>query len=233
MKRILKYFINVFLLTCTVSVSAQDTLDIPLYLRMGIDIAYPVMSLINKDISGGEGFLAVDINEKMSAVLEAGQIDYKYSQYNYNYSSKGTFFLMGMDFNSMQPKQALGKYYAGIGLRYGFSVFNQEVKGFVHENYWGSVTMDINSEKYSAHFIEVLPGIRTEVFKNFSMGWSIRLRILLNTSTGKDLRPVFLPGFGNGGKTFSRGFNYYLIWQIPYKSKTVITKVPVLVNPTE
>jgi hypothetical protein len=234
MEKISRYFIiSVFLLVFAGSASAQDTLNFPLNMRVGFDIANPVVSLIKKDISGYEGFVAIDLNEKMAAVIEGGYLDFKYSQYNYNYFSKGTFFRIGVDFNSMQPKQALGKYYAGIGLRYGFTVFNQEVKGFVYENYWGSKSTDINSKNYSAHYIEVLPGIRTEVFKNFSMGWCIRLRMLVYSSTGKDLRPLFLPGFGNGSKSFSEGFNYYLIWQIPYKNRTVITKVPVPVNLVE
>jgi hypothetical protein len=228
MKRISRYFISIFFLIVAVSVSAQDTLNIPLNLRMGIDIFNPVMSLINKDISGWEGFVATELSEKLATVIEAGYLDYKYSQYNYNYFSKGTFFRLGVDINSMQPKKALGKYYAGIGLRYGFTVFRQEVNGLKHENYWGSATADVPSENYSAHFIEVLPGIRSEVFKNFSMGWTIRLRMLLYTNTGKDFRPLFLPGFGNGVKNFSQGFNYYLTWQIPYKNKTVITRKPVV-----
>jgi hypothetical protein len=233
MKIILKFFISGFLWVIVVSVSAQDTLNIPLNLRFGIDIANPVISMIKKDISGWEGFVSMDINEKIAGVIEAGNLDFKYSQYNYNYSSNGTFFRMGIDVNSMKPKTALGKYYAGIGLRYGISFFNQEVTGLTHENYWGIATTDINSEKYSAHFIEVLPGIRSEIIKNFSMGWSIKLRMMMYSSTGKDLRPAFLPGFGNGGKTFSQGFNYYLIWQIHYKNKTVVTKPPVLIESTE
>jgi hypothetical protein len=233
MKKILKYFISFFLLAGFVSVSAQDTLNIPLNLRIGFDLFSPAMSLVNKNIKGAEGFMAVDLNDKLAVVFEGGHTDYKYSQYNYNYFSKGTFFRLGVDINSMQTKMALGKYYAGIGLRYGFTVFRQEIIGLEHENYWGITIVDIPSKNYSAHFIEVLPGIRSEIFKNISLGWTIRLRMLLSIGTGKDLKPVYLPGFGNGGKTFSQGFNYYLIWQIPYKNRKVITRPPVIVNQTE
>lgn len=233
MKTISGYFISVFLLIKVVSTSAQDTLNIPLSIRMGVDLANPVMSLLNKDVTGFEAFTAIDLSEKVAAVLEAGHLDFKYSQYNYNYFAKGTFFRLGIDINSMKPKSAIGKYYAGIGVRYGLTFFSQEVKNLEHVNYWNTVTTDIPLHNYSAHFIEVNPGIRSEVFKNFSMGWTIRLRMLLYTNTGNDLRPVYLPGFGNAGKTFSKGFNYYLIWNIPYKNKTVITRPPVIDEPVQ
>jgi hypothetical protein len=233
MKKILKYFISLLLLAGSISASGQDTLSIPLNLKIGVDVFNPLMSLVNKNISGLEGFAGVDINENMTAVFEGGYLDYSYSQYNYSYGSKGNFFRIGVDFNSMKPKIALGKYYAGIGIRYGFSVFQQETKELEHENYWGKAYSNISSKNYSAHFIEVSPGIRSEVFKNFSMGWNIKLRILLYSSTEKDLRPLYLPGFGNSTKSFSKGFNYYLVWNIPYKNKRVITKPPVIVEPAE
>lgn len=227
------FFISIFFLVNIIAVSAQDTLNITLNIRVGIDIANPVRSFINDDITGLEGYISYDLNEKLAPVFEAGFIDFKYSQYNYNYSAKGTFFRLGVDLNSMKPKTAIGKYYAGIGVRYGVTFFNQEVKGLQHENYWSISTADIPSRNYSAHFLEVLPGIRAEVFTNFSMGWTVRLKMLIHSGTGKDLRPVYLPGFGNAGKTFTQGFNYYLIWSIPYKNRIVITKPPVVEETAE
>jgi hypothetical protein len=51
--------------------------------------------------------------------------------------------------------------------------------------------------------------------------------MLLYTGTGKDFRPVYFPGFGNGTKTFSAGLNYYIIWNIPYKKINAILKKEV------
>jgi hypothetical protein len=85
----------------------------------------------------------------------------------------------------------------------------------------------------AGHFLEVAPGIRTELFKNFSMGWTIRLRLLISGGGGKDLRPIYFPGYGPGVNSVSAGINYYLVWSIPYKTKTVITKKPVPPEPEE
>jgi hypothetical protein len=137
------------------------------------------------------------------------------------------FVRTGLDFNLLKPDKAFGKYWAGIGLRYGLSVFNSEVPSFQQENYWGTTSSSIAQKTNWGHFIEASPGVRAEVFRNFSMGWTISLRMLIYTGTGKDLRPIYFPGFGNGGKTFSAGLNYFIVWNIPYKKINVIIKKEV------
>jgi hypothetical protein len=168
----------------------------------------------------------------MAYVLEAGYLNYKYSQYNYDYTSKGVFARLGVDFNLLKPETSLGKYWAGIGLRYGMSLFNSETLSFQHENYWGTVTSSIPSKKAMGHFIEVAPGVKTEIFRNFSMGWTIRLNLLISGGGGRDLRPIYFPGYGNGGKRTAAGISYFITWNIPYKTKTVITKPEVVEEET-
>jgi hypothetical protein len=80
------------------------------------------------------------------------------------------------------------------------------------------------SKTYWGHFIEATPGVRAEIFKNFSMGWSVSVRMLLHTGAGKELRPVYFPGFGNSTKTFSAAMSYYISWNIPYKRINAIIK---------
>jgi hypothetical protein len=75
--------------------------------------------------------------------------------------------------------------------------------------------------------------VRTELFRNFSIGWSIRLKFLISAGGSKDLRPIYFPGYGTGSKTVNAGINYFLIWSIPFKTKTVITKPPAPEEPEE
>lgn len=126
----------------------------------------------------------------------------------------------------LNPEKSLGKYWTGVGLSYGVSRFTSETPFYKQDNYWGSVSSSIPSSKDWGHFIEVSPGVKAEVFKNFSIGWAISMRVLLHTTTGKDLRPVYFPGYGNGTKAVTSGFRYYLIWNIPYKNKNVIIVKP-------
>jgi hypothetical protein len=226
MRRTSGYFINLLLVACTFSANAQDSLNFPLKIRIGADVYGPASYLYNKynlvsdkKSLGIEGYLSLDIDTQKAAVIEAGYLDFMYTQYNYNYQSKGYFVKIGVDFNLIHPEQALGRYYAGIGLRYGFSIFKSEVPVIKYKNYWGSLTSSVPPSTSTAHFIEASPGIKAEVFRNFSMGWIIRLRFLIYSGTGKDLKAISIPGFGDGVKVFSPGINYYLIVSIPYKNQ--------------
>lgn len=122
-----------------------------------------------------------------------------------------------MDFNLLKPENALGKYYAGIGLRYGLSIFTSKVPSFSVTNYWGTTSGSISKSTNLAHFIEFSPGIRTELFPHVEIGWTISLRFMLYSNTGSNLKAIYVPGFGNATKIFSPGINYYILISIPYK----------------
>ncbi len=192
-----------------------------------MEVSGPVIYFTDNNNLSAEGYLSLDYNEKISFVLAAGYLNYKFSQYNYSYYNKGIFFRAGTDFNLRKPEVFSDKYWAGIGLRYGVSFFTYSTPSFKETNYWGTTLSNIPPITSTAHFLEVTPGLRSEVFKNFSIGWSVSLRMLLYIGGGKDVRPIYFPGFGKGGNTFSTGFSYYMVWSIPYKTIRYIVKKDV------
>jgi hypothetical protein len=228
MQRIYVYIISVlFTLIGMISpVLAQDTIEFPLKLKIGFEIAGPVEYYTNNNILKTEGFISADLDEKRTVVLSAGFVNYKYSQYNYDYLNKGYFLRAGVDFNLLKPEKSHGRYWAGIGFHYGISRFTSEIPTFSQDNYWGTTTGSIPTKTSWGHFLEATPGIKTEIFKNVSIGWSISLRMLLYSGTEKDLRPIYFPGFGSGGKKTSTEISYWLTWNIPFKKIRVITKKP-------
>jgi hypothetical protein len=225
MRRICAYFISIpaIILSSLSQVKCQDTLLIPLKINAGIEIMGPVTYFIDKNTLRLEGYVSVDLNEKWAAAMNLGYLDYEYSQYNYIYLTNGFFIRAGADFSILKPKKSLGKYWGGIGLRYGLSRYQWEVPEFSQSNYWGESKSFIPLDKSWGHFLEVSPGMRAEIFRNFSVGWSVSLRMLLYTGTGNDVKPIYFPGFGNAEKRFSTGFSYFIVWNIPYKKIRVIT----------
>ena len=226
MKRISGYFISILVLLTgsNLHLSAQDTLDIPLKIRAGIELSGPTMYFMDKSILNTEGYFSIDLNEKRSVFFSAGYLDYKYSQPNYDYINKGIFVRTGIDFSLLKPEKAMGKYWTGIGLHYGISRFTSEVPMIKQENYWGTISSSVAAKTSWGHFIEASPGVRAEIFKNFSLGWNISLRMLVYSGAGNDMRPIYFPGFGNGAKKFSSGMTYFMSWNIPYKKIKVIIK---------
>jgi hypothetical protein len=236
MRRISAYFISLLVIALANPVIAQDSLKVPLSIRTGFDVFGPVYYSFKPDNLTLEGYVAYDYDSKKSFIIESGYQNFKFSQYNYNYLSKGVFLKFGMDFNLIKPFQAEGKYYGGIGVRYGISFYNSGVPSFKHDNYWGTGTGTISSGNHIAHFVEVNPGLRTQIFKYVSIGWTIRLRLLISGGTAINQKAVSIPGFGNGTKIFSPGINYYISINIPYKTvyvKPEIEKVPETESPTE
>jgi hypothetical protein len=214
-------------------VKGQDTITVPLKIRVGVEASGPAMYFADKNILNTEAYISIDLNEKYSPTISAGFLDYKYSQYNYDYTNKGAFIRIGTDVNLLKPDKSQGKYWAGLGLKYGLSLFNSEVPSFKHENYWGSVSSSVPRMTAWGHFLEISPGVRAEIFKNVSIGWTVSMRMLLYTGTGKDLRPIYFPGYGNGGKNVTAGLSYFLVWNIPYKKIKVIIKPEPVEEPDE
>jgi hypothetical protein len=219
MRKISTYFISILLLSGFCGANAQDTIVYKPRINIGFDLFGPAYYIADKNILSLEGYLSVGFDTNKAAVIEIGYLDYRYSQYNYDFLSNGFFVKLGIDFNTLSFETSQGgKYYGGVGLRYGLSIFTAETPYMKHENYWGVTESYALPSKSAAHFLEIAPGIRTEIFSNVSIGWTIRLRFLIYSGTGKDLKSIYIPGFGNGTKVFSPGINYYIVFSFPYKN---------------
>jgi hypothetical protein len=224
---------TVLLLACHLNLVGQevtppDTVVFPLRIRAGIEVVGPVVYCFDKNNLNAEAFISCDFNHKAALFIGAGFSDYRYSQYNYNFSCKGTFFRAGADFNLIRPEMSRGKYQAGVGLHYGISSYISETPWFRQDNYWGSASSSIPSLKHLGHLIEITPGFKAELIKNFSIGWSVSVRRIISAGNNEGIKPIFIPGFGNGGKTISAAINYFIVWSIPYRA----IKVPLKIEDT-
>lgn len=230
MRKTSGYYISLLVVVLSISLTAggqtepPDTLDFPLSIRIGADVVGPVIYFIDHNNLSAEGFISADLNERYGILAGGGYSDYRYSQYNYEYNSKGVFFKAGVDINFLRPEKSMGKYWAGVGLRYGISTFNSEIPSFDFENYWGTLASSIPSSNYIGHYLEASPGFKAEMFRHFTMGWSVNIRRLIYSDAGKDLRPIYFPGFGSGGGKMSFGISYYFVANIQWKKIKVIVK---------
>lgn len=224
MRKISGYIISISLLLFPLMSRGQDTVAFPLKVRAGVEVTGPLIFMFEGKNFDAGGFISADRNEKMAYALEGGWSDFSYSQYNYDYSSKGLYLKAGVDFNLLKPTVSLGRYQALLGLRYGLSLFSSGTPSLSQENYWGKSHASLASSTMAAHFMEIAPGVRTELFRNFSIGWNVRLKFLISGGGGKDNKPVHIPGYGDGGTGATAGISYYLIWNIPFRTITAITK---------
>jgi hypothetical protein len=203
---------------------SQDTVTVPLHLRAGFDLSGPVTKLITNDLISYGALASIDLNENFSVNAGMRYTSFKSSEYSYDFRSHGTSIVMGTDYCFMKPKVAAGKYYAGIGLRYGLSFYSQEALDIKYTNPWGTGESSLPLSHHTGHFIEITPGVRTELFPGVTIGWNLYMRLLISSGAGKDLKPVWMPGYGDATSGMTTGAEYYISFSIPYKKIRVIIK---------
>jgi hypothetical protein len=217
------FFISLFLLMGS-RVMSQDTVTVPLHVRGGFDLSGPVMHLINNNLASYGVMVSVDLNQSISVNAGARYTSFSATEYNYSFQSKGPSFVIGPDYNFIKPKVGGGRYYAGIGFRYGLSFYSQEASGITYMNSWGEGESSIPHSHYTGHFLEFTPGVRAELFKGVTIGWNLYLRVLISSGAGPDMKPVWMPGYGDATSGITTGAEYYISFSIPYKKIRVIIK---------
>lgn len=223
MKRMSAYSFSLLIaLGSILSAYGQDTVDVRLKARFGADISAIARYGIDNKVIDWEGYAALDLNEKASVIASAGFLDFSYSQYNYDFNSRGFFMKGGASLNILNLKKSKGRYFGGLAVKYGISRYTFEIPSFHAENYWGRAEGSVASSSAWGHWIEFSPGMRAELSENISVGWSVDVRLLLYTGSPRDLKPVRIPGYGNATQSFSTGFRYYIEFSIPWKNKRVI-----------
>lgn len=222
-KGICVFSISLILMAC-ISASAQDTVTVPLNFRAGFDLAGPVLQALSKDLVSYGAVASIDLNESFAAIGGIRYSSFSVSEYSYDFKSRGLTFVFGADKNFIKPKMMAGKHYAGIGIRYGLTFYGQEAPRLEYTNPWGTGSSSLPLTHHTGHFLELTPGVRTELFPGVTIGWNLYLRLLLGAGTGDHLKPVYMPGYGDGSSGVATGAAYYVSISIPYKKIKVFIK---------
>jgi hypothetical protein len=222
-KRTCICFISLLLIAGTTAVS-QDTVTVPLHLKAGFDLSGPIMKMIGSDLTSYGATLSADINSSLAVTAGIRYSTFQTSDYSYDFMSRGTSVAVGPDYNFIKANIAQGKHYAGIGVRYGLSFYSEEATVIRYNNEWGAGESSVPLSKHTGHFLEITPGVRTEIFPGMTIGWNLYLRMLISAGAGKDLKPVWMPGYGAGTSGLTTGAEYYISVTIPYRKIRVIVK---------
>lgn len=222
MRKTFKFSFSLILLLYSVLINAQeaDTVKARRSISAGFDITGPVIYATDNSKYNFEGHLSYRLNYKYYIVCEPGYSEYNYNQYNYEYNSEGWFVRLGADIGMLQPVASKINHFAGIGVRYGLSVFEQETPFVSIDSYWGKLNTSIPRNSVHAHFLEIQGGVKTEIFRNFLIGWSVKLRTLIYSSGRNGKRPVYIPGMGAADAAIVPSVSYYIIYRIPISNSS-------------
>lgn len=206
----------------------SDTIKIPQRygLRLGLDLHRITKSFYDKNYKGLEIVGDYRLTKKIYIAGELGNEEKTKQDDQLNYSTKGTYFKVGFDFNAYENWLDMENMIY-IGLRASFSSFSQTLNTYnIYEpkSFYGVSTID-SGQKWnglSASWIEVVSGLKAEVFNNVYIGFSVRLNYLLSNKEPEGFANLHIPGFNKTyeNSKFGAGFNYTVSYFIPlYKSK--------------
>jgi hypothetical protein len=235
----LKYIFSLVLLLCfSIESNAQnktkDTVKIPQRygLRLGVDLHRLTKSLYDDNYKGLELVGDYRITKKFYIAGELGNEDKTTPDDNINYTTKGTYFKVGFDYNAYENWLDMENMIF-VGMRAGLGSFGQKLNSYnIYEpgNYYGTNTIAVGQEfnGLSASWIEVISGLKAEVFSNLFAGFSLRLNYLMSNKEPDGFANLYIPGFNKTyeGSKFGAGFNYTVSYFIPlYKSKPKVKEI--------
>lgn len=240
-KHISKYFFSLILVLFSLQLIAQnkkskDSLTIPpkidrYGLRVGLDLFKLSKSLYNKNYKGLELVGDFRISKNYYLASEIGNENKTTNDDQLNFTTKGTYLKVGFDYNAHQNWLNLENMIY-VGLRFGISSFNQEINNYKVYNsdpFFNEPNTVIVNQKFdglSAKWGEVVAGIKTKVFDNVFVGFSLRGSNLFSNKKPAGFDNLYIPGFNrtyNGN--FGVGFNYSVSYFIPVYKKKNLPKI--------
>ena len=230
MKYMLKFIFSLTLLCFSLMGTAQtkDTTKV-VYperygLRVGVDLHRLTKSLYDSNYKGLEVVADYRLTRRFYIAGEIGNEDKNVADDRLNFTTKGTYFKVGFDYNSFENWLDMENMIY-VGMRYGVSSFSQTLntyKIYDPTNYYGEniVTSGEKFDGLSGSWVEVVGGIKAEIFNNLYLGFSVRLNYLVSNKKPDNFDNLYIPGFNRtyDGK-FGAGINYTVSYFIPIYKK--------------
>ncbi|WP_159521083.1 DUF6048 family protein [Sunxiuqinia indica] len=185
--------------------------------RVGMDLSRSLQHFWNKGNRYGTEFsVDMELVPNLYPTLETGWEKLRLTQDYLDYSAAGSYSKIGFDYNILVAENRQDMDMVYVGLRYGFTLANQQVKSFYVPNYWGDYSGSFDKQNYSAQWTEIVFGMKGEVLKNFFIGWSIRGKLKLGQKDFDLPHVYFNPGFGPAEKKFNFDFSYSVYYNFPF-----------------
>lgn len=222
MQRISGYIIS-YLLLLSLCCHAQDTIRYPINamkgIRIGIDLSKPLLPLMYKgERMGFEATADMHLKGNLFATAETGWLNVRLNREEYHYRANGLYAKAGADYNLLKSRRPNSNDIVYAGVRYGFSVFGHQAEGVTIPGYfWPDATEQmIPKNTMTAHWVELLLGVKAEVLHNFYVGMTFRFKFKLISPKDDYSTPYLIPGYGNGSEGYALGINYYVSYNFHF-----------------
>ena len=194
-------------------------------LRIGVDIARPVISSFDENFSGFEVMADYRLTHRFYIAVEYGFDQDNQTESNLIAASKGSYLKIGGDFNAYNNWVGMNNAIY-VGLRYGVSTFDQNLEGYTiytgDSTFPGTMVFDPKSyEGLTAQWAEFIFGIKTEILTNLFLSINLQLKNKFSEDIPENFNNLYIPGFNktNDYGNFGVGFGYGISYLIPIYKK--------------
>lgn len=228
--QIFLFFISLLGLLGIETLQAQTATDTIPYkerygLRVGVDLSKPLRTLLQEDYSGLEILGDYRVYNNYYLATELGNENMQVSEGNLSVTDKGSYIKLGADYNAYENWAGMENVIQ-IGLRYGFSTFSQTLESYAigtQTAYFSPNVIETPEETkgLTASWIELMAGIKVELFQNLYLGANVQLKRMVSQTTPSNMTNLAIPGFGktNDFSEFGVGYSYNLSYLIPLYKK--------------
>ena len=238
----LKYIISTLFLIITFFSFAQEkaqqkdtTAAVVVYkqkygLRAGFDAGKIIRTLLDDNYKGFE----INGDFRMSRMLylaaEIGTEEKITNEDFYSFKSSGNYIKAGVDINTYENWYGMENLIY-IGFRGATSTFKHQINEYKIYNtnqYWGEGELIGDNpellnegDSLNAIWLEVLVGLKAEIFNNVFIGGSIQLHYLVSEKVSDNFPNLYIPGFNKvtDGSKFGVGYNYTITYLVPIFKK--------------
>lgn len=160
--------------------------------------------------------------------VELGMQWFDDKENGYHYMNNGGYARLGLDVNITKFESLKDQDIVFVGLRYGYSHFYQEANNIIYSNYWGNINTSLPRQPLSAHWAEIVFGMKGEISANIFLGWSLRAKFPFYQTKNPLMNPFIIPGLGKTTGEVPVDFSFTLSYRIPlFKTKTLPKPIKV------
>ena len=215
--------IALVLLFCAHGYAQRDTLSfreryMPTGVRVGTDAISIVRNFYDESFQGWEVNADVDFHRYFLA-LEYGTWSREYPDELVSYSNKGRYWRVGADVNFLTKDPKRNVFF--LGMRYARSNFDETFRVYDTDDNWGindRLSNPYRNTNIPSRWLELTTGLKVKMFSWFWMGYTARFKFGLATGETDEMEPHDIPGYGKTNKETTWGFNYQLMFRIPFRA---------------
>ncbi|WP_228238962.1 DUF6048 family protein [Allomuricauda sp. M10] len=209
-------------------------------LRVGADISKLVLSFVDEDYTGLELVGDYRLTHKLYLAAEIGN-ETKTQSENlsqtllYNFETTGSYIKAGVDMNTYENWFGMNNSII-LGGRYAVASFSQTLNDYsifdsnqyYNQEFLAGAEPGREFTGLTASWLELVVGIKAELFANIYVGMSARLGFLITNKEDENFPNLWIPGFNKvtDGSNFGVNYNYSITYLIPFYKKSKKKKEP-------